>query len=289
MILLSNECIAARINPMGAELTSLQTVEDNREYLWKGDPAIWGKHSPVLFPFVGSLRDNSYYYRGKKYESARHGFAREKEFAVLDTRSDGATFRLQDDINTRLHYPFPFLLELRYQLKGFSLEVTYFIKNPENEAMYFSVGGHPAFAIPLEPGLLYENYLLRFAENETAGRWPIAQGGLIENESLPLLNNSQELPLSKDLFAKDAIVLKHLHSKSLQLLSPSGTHGVQFDFPGFPFLGIWAAKGADFVCIEPWCGIADSIDSNQILEQKEGIERLEAGQVFERKWTVTLF
>lgn len=289
MIQLSNEWLTAQINPRGAELTSLQTVADKREYMWKGDPQVWGKHSPVLFPFVGTLKDNGYFYKEKKYSIGRHGFAREKVFEVVSNEGDSAVFRLQDDETSQGQYPFRFVLELRYRLTGHSLELTYFVSNPDNQPLFFSIGGHPAFAIPLEPGLRYEDYLISFIQAETAGKWPISKDGLIETQSEPLLKDTHDLPLSKELFAKDAIVLKHLASDSLKVYSPSGTHGLQFDFPGFPFLGIWAAKGADFVCIEPWCGIADSVDSHQLLEQKEGIVRLEAGQTFERKWTVTAF
>jgi len=155
--------------------------------------------------------------------------------------------------------------------------------------MYFSIGGHPAFQVPMIPGNDYNDYFLEFNKIETTGRWPISPEGLIEIKPEPLLLNSQRIPLSKELFLKDAIVFKNLQSDTVKLLSSRSPHGLQFDFPGFPYLGIWAAKHADFVCIEPWCGIADSVNSNQQLKEKEGVNALPAGNSFERSWKVKVF
>jgi galactose mutarotase-like enzyme len=154
--------------------------------------------------------------------------------------------------------------------------------------MYFSIGGHPAFGVPLVPGTDYTDYYLEFDGVETAPRWPISKDGLIGREPLPLLQNTAVLPLRKELFAKDALVIKSLVSTGITLRSGQSERGLRMDFPGFPFLGIWAAPNADFVCIEPWCGIADSVDSNQQWIEKEGINKLEGGSVFERTWTLRL-
>jgi galactose mutarotase-like enzyme len=104
-----------------------------------------------------------------------------------------------------------------------------------------------------------------------------------------LLNNTQVLPLTKELFMQDALVLKNLQSDAVTLASSKTKHGFDFHFPGFPYLGLWAAPGADFVCIEPWCGIADSVNSTQQLQDKEGIHQLPAGDVFERTWWVRFY
>jgi galactose mutarotase-like enzyme len=153
--------------------------------------------------------------------------------------------------------------------------------------MYFSVGGHPAFRLPLSNQLVYDDYYLSFNKIELADRWPISEQGLIESASVSLLENSNHLKLSKSLFYKDAIVFKGLASDEVQIRSDLHPGGLRFSFKGFPYLGIWAAKEADFICIEPWCGIADSVDSTQVLTEKEGIIYLNAGEVFERTWMVT--
>lgn len=289
MVTLENQQLRLRIHPKGAELQSIFHKDFQTEYMWSGNPAFWGKHSPLLFPIVGTLRENTYHYQGKPYSLPRHGFARDHELTVETQTADSAGFLLKADADTKKAYPFDFELRVIYQLKGSGFSTTYRVTNPAAVPLYFSVGGHPAFAVPLAPGTDYTDYYLEFDQPENAPRWPISKDGLIETTPQPLLNNTRTLPLKKELFAKDALVLKHPASPGIALRSTKTQRGLKMDFPGFPFLGIWAAPNADFVCLEPWCGIADSVDSNQEYTEKEGIQRLEPGGTFERSWTLTLF
>lgn len=288
MYTIENSEVKASIDPKGAELQSLYQKEHQLEYMWGGDPAFWGKHSPLLFPIVGTLKDNTYQYDGKSYMLSRHGFARDREF-VAETQSDDAiSFLLRSDERTLAVFPFTFELRVIYRLRAGGISTTYQVKNSGKGPMYFSVGGHPAFRVPLVPGTGYTDYYLEFDGVETAPRWPISKDGLIGRDPSPLLQDTAVLPLRKELFAKDALVIKSLVSTGVTLRSGLSERGLRMDFPGFPFLGIWAAANADFVCIEPWCGIADSVDSNQQWIEKEGINKLEEGGVFERTWTLRL-
>lgn len=289
MFTIENQQIKAVINAKGAELTQLFHKEHELNYLWNGDPAVWGKHSPVLFPIVGTLKNNTYFYNDQWYQLPRHGFARDKQFAVEEQTADTITFLLRSDAENFTIYPFIFEFRIRYSLFENSLAVAYEVVNAGKEVMYFSVGAHPAFALPLVPGTAYTDYYLEFNQPETAPKWPISPEGLIEQTPLPLLENAKRLNLSKNLFQKDALVLKGMASSIVTLGSDKTPHGFRFDYPGFPFLGIWAAKNADFVCIEPWCGIADSVNTNQQLPDKEGINKLVAGELFTRTWTVTVY
>ena len=287
MYIIENETLRVELNPLGAELNSLFNKSTGLEYIWSGDPIFWGKKSPVLFPFVGNLKDNQYFVDGKSYVMSRHGFARDKMFTVISQHPSTIQFELQSDWQTLQVFPFQFTFSIIYTIAFGSLSVTYQVKNKGEEIMYFSVGGHPAFRLPLTDKLGYEDYYLFFNKKELTGRWPISQTGLIEKASVPLIDNSQNLSLSKSLFYKDAIVLKQLESDEVQVKSDLHAAGFSFSFKGFPYLGIWAAKDADFICIEPWCGIADSVDSTQLLPEKEGIVLLNADEVFERTWMVT--
>ena len=277
------------IHPKGAELQDIFHKGLQTGYMWSGDPAFWGKHSPLLFPIVGTLKENTYYYNGKPYQLSRHGFARDREFSVETQSADAITFLLRSDEASLKVFPFAFELRVSYRIVAGSLTTTYAVTNPDKTPLYFSVGGHPAFRVPLAPGTTYTDYYLEFAETEQAPRWPISKDGLIESEPQPLLNDTRKLPLTKELFARDALVFKGLHSTSVTLRSDRTERGLTMQFPGFPFLGIWAAPGADFVCIEPWCGIADSVDTNQQFTEKEGINRLDGGGRFERSWTLSVF
>ena len=289
MFTIENQQIKAVINAKGAELTQLFHKEFNLDYIWNGDAAFWAKHSPVLFPIVGTLKANTYFYNGRSYQLPRHGFARDKQFAVEEQTADTITFLLCDDAETQQVYPFTFEFRIRYTLYENSLAVTYKVTNNGKDNMFFSVGAHPAFAIPLVKDTTYTDYYLQFDQQETASRWPISKDGLIETTPIPLLQQSNKLALTKELFQKDALVMKGLSSSIITLRCDKTEHGFRFDFPGFPFLGIWAAKNADFVCIEPWCGIADGVGASQQLEDKEGINKLASCEAFTRTWTVTLF
>lgn len=284
-----NDVLTVSINPKGAELSSIFHKQYNLEYMWDADPAFWAKKSPVLFPIVGTLKNNEFFFQDIPYKLGRHGFARECTFSGSEQSQDAVTFFLRSDEKTFQQYPFNFELAIRYRLNGPTLAVTYTVTNQGDEAMYFSVGGHPAFRVPLAEGTGYNQYYLEFSEPETASRWPISPDGLIESAPTPLLQHTVRLPLKKDLFYEDAVVFKHLESGKIALRSDHTPRGLEMDFSGFPYLGIWAARDADFVCLEPWCGIADSVDTTQQLVAKEGINRLEGKASFNRTWTLTLF
>jgi len=289
MTLIENDILKVSIKTKGAELDSIYNKETNLEYMWGGDPAFWGKKSPVLFPVVGTLKNDIYYYNHKEYSLSRHGFAREMDFMVTAQTSSSAQFTLQSNEITFSKYPFSFRFDVIYSLKADKLLVNYKITNTGNDRLYFSVGGHPAFKVPLVNDTVYNDYYLEFNKLETTGRWPISKDGLIESSPAPLLNNKNRLSLSKELFYNDALVFKNLVSDKISLRSEKITNGLEFDFAGFPYLGIWAAKNADFVCIEPWCGIADSVTSDQQIVDKEGINKLAVKEIFERSWSVRTF
>ena len=285
---LKNQTLTVKINPKGAELISLFHEDTQTEYMWSADAAFWGKSSPVLFPIVGALKDNLYRFEGQEYHLPRHGFAREREFTVENASDESVTFLLTHDEESLKVYPFAFEFRLKYQLHENQLLVTYSVKNIGNKTMYFSVGGHPAFAVPLSADTNYEDYYLEFNKTETFERWGLVEGGLIADHSTDFLLNTNKLALTKELFYDDAIVFKNLQSTDVILKSDKTNFQLKFDFKGFPYLGIWAAKDANFVCIEPWCGIADSEKHNQELTEKEGIIALEIDKIFERTWSVTM-
>jgi galactose mutarotase-like enzyme len=290
MYSIENSQLSISISTKGAELQSIFHKEFKIEYMWSGDPAFWGKKSPVLFPIVGTLKNDTYYYQGKSYHLTRHGFARDMDFEVLEHSEDSITFFITSNFSTLKQFPFEFEFSVTYKLRGNELAVTYTVKNRSaKEDCYFSVGGHPAFRVPLVEGLSYNDYYLEFNEDETLPRWPISKEGLIETTPETLLNTTSILPLRKELFYKDAIVLKYPTSSMVSVKSDKTDHGLDISFDGFPFLGIWAAKDADFICVEPWCGIADSIATDQQFIDKEGINKLKAEQVFSKSWKAAFF
>ena len=179
MTVIENEFLKVAIQVKGAELDSIFHKEHQLEYLWSGDAAYWGKKSPVLFPIVGTLKDNSYYLKGEKYYLSRHGFARDCVFSIENHTADKAIFLLKWDSENFKNYPFQFELRLHYTLKINTLSVTYDVKNVGETPMYFSVGGHPAFKVPLVEGTSYGDYFIEINHVETAGRYPLSIDGLL--------------------------------------------------------------------------------------------------------------
>ncbi|MBV7531445.1 aldose 1-epimerase family protein [Chitinophaga sp. sic0106] len=289
MIRLSNEKLTVSIAEKGAEIQSILRNDTNLEYMWSGNPDFWGKKSPVLFPIVGGLLGNKYTYNGNEYTLGRHGFARDMNFVVTEQGPDSVLFSLIDNEDTLKVYPFHFIFSIRYVLEENTLSVTYHVKNTGDDSMYFSVGAHPAFRVPLAEGSSFTDYYLEFNQPENAGKWPLSAGGQIETTPVPFLQNTNKLPLHKPLFYEDALVFKNLASNKISIKSDLTIYGLTVQFDGFPYMGIWSAKDADFVCIEPWCGIADAVNANGQLSDKEGMNALHPGQLFDRTWSVTVY
>ena len=286
MIQIENDHLVVKINEKGSELQSIQL--NGIEYLWQADPNYWGKHSPVLFPIVGELKEGKYIFENKEYHLPRHGFARDKLFEATQTSGTSSIFTLHSDADTLTIYPFKFIFQVQYEIKQHTLYCSYIVQNVNEGDMYFSVGGHPAFNVPLNDNLKYDDYSLAF-NNDTSLKRFLLDIGLTNDKTETVELDDKKLHLKSSLFYKDAIVLKHLSSDQIELYSDKDPHGLKFRFEGFPYFGIWAAKDAAFVCLEPWCGIADNIHHNYLLTKKEGIQELAAGATWKRTWSVELY
>lgn len=288
-IALNSDKISVQIDTKGAELQMAVNHENGLNYMWNGDANFWGKFSPVLFPIVGALKNDEYFYQDKTYKLTRHGFARDYEFEIEKHTDSEVLLSFSDDEQTLKSYPFKFKLSIHYKVVDSKLTCTYIVENPVNKPMFFSIGAHPAFAVPLTNGLAYTDYFLQFNNDEVLDNYPIAQNlvGLV-SEKIDLEENNV-LPLTHQLFYNDALVFKSLKSDSVNLLCTKNNNGLKFDFAGFPFFGIWAAIDANFVCLEPWCGIADSMNHNGQLLEKEGIIHLEGNATWQKAWSVSLF
>jgi galactose mutarotase-like enzyme len=285
---IKNEHLVIDFSTKGAELQSIKGTDSNVNYMWKGDSAFWGKFSPILFPIVGALKENIYYYKDKKFSMSRHGFARDLGFEHHYLSDTEIMFKLVHNQETLNIYPFEFELIIRYELKGASLSCTYEVHNPATEVLLFSIGGHPAFAAPLHNEGIYTDYYLQFNADEELTYNHIIDN-LISDQTATISLTNKELPLNHELFYNDALVFKKLKSNNIRLLNKKNYNGIEFSFDGFPYFGIWAAKDADFVCLEPWCGIADGIHHNQQFSAKEGVVHLDGGSTWKRSWKVCCF
>ena len=287
MIQLQNTKLKANFSELGAELISLVNLTTGKEIMWQGNPDFWGGQSPVLFPTVGALKDDQYIFDGQTYEMPRHGFARRKIFEVKNPSENEVIFQLYSDDETLKFYPFEFNLEIRYTLTENKLTVSYQVKNKSEKEMYFSLGAHPGFAVDTENGLKYDDYEIAFSDDEQLEIHPLIDN-LISKETQTIELKNKALPLSYELFAKDALVMTTMKSKELILRNNQNENQVIFTFSNFPYFGIWAAKNADFVCLEPWQGIADLEDHNQELTEKFGILKLGINEEWKGDWAVEI-
>lgn len=268
---ISNLNVKAQIKHLGAELFSLKN-NANKEFIWDGNAAFWGKHSPVLFPIIGTLKNNMYYYQGKEYYLSRHGFAREMEFQLIEKSENSATFSLNSSTETRKVYPFDFELQICYSLEENKLNIDYKIFNNNDSILPFSIGAHPAFALPKS----FEDYALSFNRNEVLTSYQL-ENDLLSDTTEIIEMTDNKVPLRYSLFKKDALIFKKLQSKSITILEHKNPL-LRIRFDNFPNLGIWTKNNAPFLCIEPWLGYSDTADSIGNIIEKEGIQLLEAKQ-----------
>ena len=288
MITIENDFLTASFLTKGAEWRSLVEKVHGREFVWQGDPQFWGKAAPVLFPIVGTLKDGTYEYQGRKYSLPRHGFARDREFRVKEQEGWRVVFVLESDDETRKVFPFDWSFEIEYRLWKRVLHTTYRVLNQGTGEMLFSVGAHPAFNLPFFGEGAFEDGFLDFELKEPLDRWILDAKGLLSGETRPLPTVGRSLVTTRNLFSEDAVVLKTMKSSRITLRQKSAGVALSMEFPGFPYFGIWTAPNAPFVCLEPWCGIADSVAATGKLEEKEGINRLVPGEVFTRSFAVTV-
>ena len=277
---IKNEFLKAKIKSFGAELNSLQKIDENLEYIWQGDSKYWARHSPILFPIVGRLKDDSYFYKNQKYSMTQHGFARDKEFELIKKEADFLEFRLKSDEKSLEIYPFDFELYLSYKLEKSSLIVSYKVINKSDEKMLFSIGAHPAFNWSLEENEKKEDYFLEFENIKETKRYFLNDLGLVY-DSVDLKITDNKIALNEELFKNDALVFEDFNIKTLTLKNSKNENFVKLNFENFPYLGIWSKpSGAPFLCIEPWFGVADEENSTQNLEDKKGLITLQKDEVF---------
>lgn len=279
---ISNNYITAKINSKGAELFSLISNETNKEFIWEGNPEFWGKHSPILFPIVGTLKNNSFQVNNTKYQLSRHGFARDITFELIDKKENSATFSIQSSTETLKVYPFEFELQIHYLLEEKKLNVAYKVINKTDSSLPFSIGAHPAFALNGN----FEDYELEF-EKEEPLIYSLLENDLISNDTKTVEKQDNLVLLNYPLFQNDALIFKNLQSKSLTILK-NKTPLLKVDFKGFPHLGIWTKINAPFLCIEPWYGYSDTNTATGNLFEKEGIQIIEANEDFNSRFSIEI-
>ena len=301
---ISNGILEISVEEHGAELSSIRF--NGREYLWGAYPEFWKRHSPVLFPIVGSVWNGKYTSHGETFQMGQHGLVRDMDFLLIKEKADCLEYELKSSEETLGKYPYPFILRIGYKIEGKSITVIWKVENHTCKDMYFQIGAHPAFYWPLLSAETIENGVdamnTELAKSDDRGyfyfpekpteivRTLITEGGCVDIEkkqSLKVVDGY--LPLTTETFNHDALVLEHdqLHEVTLCDKDKKPYLTISWDAP---LVGLWSPpkKNAPFVCIEPWYGRADRANFNGSFEEKDWIQHLEGNGKFEVKYSITI-
>ena len=286
---IQNEYLQVRANQKGAELANIFSPKKNIEYVWTADSKFWGRHSCILFPTIGKVYNDTYRIGEKSYPMKQHGFARNVDFTLIEHRATKMLFELKSSPSSLEIYPYQFRLLVGYELLENKVKITYRVENTDNQAIYFSIGGHPGFNCPLLPDEKRSDYTLVFNQKETAVSHLLNDSGFFNGKTKMVLNKENRIPITDDLFDDDALVFRNMKSEEVSLENDQGEKILTFNFAGFPDLGIWSKNAeAPFVCIEPWFGLADRVDADWDFREKDGVMKLEEGDNFECVHIVTI-
>jgi galactose mutarotase-like enzyme len=288
MTIIENEFLKVSIDTKGAQLSSFFNKETGTEQLWQADADVWPWHAPNLFPIVGQLLNDELLVDGKSYPLKRHGFARLSEFILLERTDVSASFSLPYSEKTLEVYPYKFDFQILYTLIDSALRITYKLINRDKKPVYFSVGGHPGFKVPFNANERYEDYYVEFETQENLETHLLTTAGVFSGETHPLPTPNKRLYLKHELFADDALVFKNLKSRMVTIKSDKHDQTLSVEFPHFNYLGLWAKTTADFLCIEPWLGCADSAGAPKDITAKEAIQKTDVGHVFEASFFISI-
>lgn len=281
-----NEQLSVCVQEKGAELQSI-LGSDGTQYLWQGDPKYWPDRALNIFPYVARLTDGFYELDGQRYSMDIHGLAPYLPFVLTEKTDTAMVLELSSSEATRRAYPRDFTFSIRYALRENTLEITYQVENRDEKTMYFGLGGHPGFNVPLAPGKRFEDYRLRFGRECTPRRVGFTEQCFLDGtESLFPLEENRILPLTHDLFDQDAIVLKDM-DRQVTLEAEEGLK-ITVTFPQMPYFGIWhwPRTDAPYVCLEPWSSLPSQQDKVAVFEKQQDLISLAPGETYQNRWSI---
>jgi len=287
--IIQNDKLKVVISPVAAELKSIKD-KTGAEYLWQGDPEYWKKQAVNLFPYIGRLTEGCYIYKGQRYEMNRHGFLPESEMTVESSSDSSICFLLRESQKTLDVYPFPFELRIKYELENSKIKITFEVLNTGNESMFFGIGGHPGFNVPLDTELRFDDYYLEFAEKTEPTLIGLSEtchpNGT--DKKYPL-KDEKIIPLYHALFDNDAIMFKDMPRK-VTLKSDKGQRAVSVEYPDMPFIAFWhpVKKDAPFVCIEPWSSLPSRDGIIEDLATQPDLISLEPDKYYSCTWSIEI-
>lgn len=289
MCILENENLIIESKNAGAELTRIFSKKLNKEILWNADSKFWGRHSPILFPIVGKLQDNETIIEDSTYNMSQHGFARDMDFDILNRDENTITYKLVSDSNTKKLYPYSFELLVKYTLLNSSVEIQWTVINTDDKEINFSIGAHPAFNLNFNNCNSLSDYYLEFKHRGNVDKI-LLNGPYVDNKVS--IEDLKTINICNDSFKNDALIYTNIDQISLK--SNKCNEAIKVDFKNFPLVGVWTPyyketnSTAPFLCIEPWYGLADSVDCDKIFKNKKYINTLSIGEIFSTSYSIAI-
>ena len=288
---LENEFIKVEFESFGAEIKSVVKKATGQEYMWSADPAYWGKTAPFLFPFIGKLVNEEYQYEGKIYPADKHGFGQRVDYEVAEQSADRIVFRITDSEETYAKYPFHFVLDIEYVLGEDSVQENWYVKNTGDNTMYFSIGGHAAFACPLNGGSRTGQQIRLYGvEHKTLiFSLRVNEKGLVTDNLLTLDMQDSRIAIDEHTFDADALIFDGEGVTAIGLCDETGKEYVRVEC-GAPVWGVWSVpdNGASYVCLEPWTSLPSRQGVIEELMEKTDMIIIDAGQQCEKRWTLSV-
>ena len=289
MVNLKNEQLSIIVSKKGAELQSIKDA-NGKEYLWQGDPQYWNRRSPILFPLVCSVNNDTYRVDGKEYHLPRHGFARDTDFTLIYQSDRKVTFALESSEETKKVYPYDFMLSVSYVLDENKISVIWHVHNTDTREIHFQIGGHPAFNVPdMKPGEDQQGRI-RLDNTDPMDALHSYLDGSHEMDEVPFIEAEDGvMEFSNNTWRNDSIKIHKCQLHRAELLNKACKAEVTVEFRT-PVVAFWSPYGkqAPFVCIEPWYGIGDPRGFDGEFKDKPLMNHLQPGASFMSRYTITI-
>ncbi len=276
LVTIGNGTLTVAIEDAGAQLASVRDAA-GREYLWQGDPEIWPRRAPLLFPTVGRLKDGAYLLSGERYKIPTHGFCRSAPFAVTGRGEAWASFRFCDTEETRGAYPFSFALTVTYALEGKCIVKTHCVENRTDRPMPYELGGHDGWRIVPEEDGRMDECGIRFPGVDAVTPYGMDAQNMVTPKDKTFALRGGRMPLKPSAYGLDTIILDEFKERKAELLNRENRPVVSVAFDDFPYLGVWTAArdfDTNYVCIEPWTTLPDAVFAGRELTEKPGVRVL---------------
>ena len=283
---IENDILRLTVDSHGAEPVSVIHKPTGAELLWQGDPAVWGRHAPILFPYTGKLTGGKMLAKGVEYAGSQHGFARDVEHTMTHHADNLLEFELHANAETLPKWPYAFVLRSTFTLEGETVHHTLTVENPVEDKLCFGIGYHPAFELPFDDRHVTEDYEIRFDGVESPLCVSAQPNGLLNGQSYYLARNVEAIQLTDDLFDNDSHAMVNLRSAHVSVIEKDTGRSVICDVSDFPYTLIWSApkKPLHFICIEPWHSLPGEENGPIDWEQRPCAAILKKGE----SWSTTL-